>query len=141
MNIHISKKLVSIIAALGLITLKPVFAHADCAQSDLTGTWYAYAGAMLRCKVKVNSSGSIVASKSSCRFNDETGQYSASASGKMDISDHCLISGKITVCDAGCANLKIEHGRIERDKNMFVLEVNAPAYDPTTSISLVGVKK
>ena len=141
MNIHISKKLVSIIAGLGLIMLPPVFAHAECTQSDLAGTWYAYAATMLRCKVKVNSSGSIISSKSLCKFRDETGQYSASASGSMGISDNCLISGKITVCDAECANLKIEHGRLERDNNMFVLEVNAPAIDPATSISLVGVKK
>jgi len=141
MNIHISKKLVSLITGLGLIMLPPVFAHAGCTQNDLEGTWYAYAAAMLRCKIKVNSSGSIVASKSLCKFRDETGQYPASASGNIGISDRCMISGKITVCDAGCANLKIEHGRLERDKNMFVLEVNAPAYDPTTSISLVGVKK
>jgi len=142
MNIHISRKLVSIFAGLGLIMLTPVFSHAGCVQSDLEGTWYTYAAAMLRCKIKVNSSGSIVASKSVCSIRDETGRYSMNVTGgNISTSKGCLLSGKMRVCEDGCVNLKIEHGRLERDKNMVILETYIPAIDPTGTMSFVGAKK
>lgn len=142
MNIQMSRKLVSIIAGLGLIMLSPVVTHAECAQSDIAGTWYIYAPAMLRCKIKVNSSGSIVASRSKCSFRDETGRYTMNLSGgNVSISSGCNITGKMTVCEDECVNLKIEHGRLERDKNMVILETYLPAIDPTGTMSFVGAKR
>lgn len=142
MKIPISRKLISIISGVGLIVSPPVFANAGCIQSDLAGTWYAYAGAMVHCKIKVNSSGSIVASKSKCSMRDETGRYSMNiGGGNFGITNACIVTGKIKLCEASCVDLKIEHGILERDKNMVILEGYAPIVDPGSSISFVGAKK
>ena len=143
MNALTSKKLDSKVAVLALIMLSPVFANAGCIQSDLQGTWYTYAAAMLHCKIKVNSSGSIVASNSKCSIRDETGRYSLNiGGGNLKVSNNCVIvDGKIRLCEDRCTSLTIEHGILERDKNMIILEVYAPVVDPTTSLSLVGAKK
>ena len=44
------------------------------------------------------------------------------------------------ICDARCVGFKIEHGRLERDKNMLILE-GYFAVEPDVTITLVGVKK
>ena len=62
MNIQTGRKLVSIIAVLAMGMFSPLATQAGCVQSDLDGTWYAYAATMMRCKIDVNSSGSIVSS-------------------------------------------------------------------------------
>ena len=134
----------SMFISLGLLwgMLSPVSVQAECVQSELAGTWYIYAPAMLRCKVKVNSSGTIVASKSKCSFRDETGRYSGNiAGGNMSISSGCKVTGKMKVCGDGCESIKIEHGRLERDKNMIILEAYVPGIDPTGTLSFVGAKK
>lgn len=127
--------------ALLLSMLSPFPAYSGCVQSDLQGTWYAYAAAMMRCKIKVNSSGSIVASNSKCVVRDETGRYSLNiGGGNLGVSNACVVKGKIKLCEAGCTGFIIEHGMLERDKNMVILEGYAAA-DPAASLSLVGAKK
>ena len=141
MNIQTGRKLVSIIAVLAMGMLSPLATQAGCVQSDLDGTWYAYAATMMRCKIDVNSSGSIVSSKSSCSMRDETGRFSLDVGGgNLGISNACLMKGKMKICDARCVGFKIEHGRLERDKNMLILE-GYFAVEPDVTITLVGVKK
>jgi hypothetical protein len=141
MTIHKSMQLVSLVAFLGLGMFAPEFAHAGCVQMEMEGTWYTFAPAMMRCKVNVNSSGSIVASKSSCSIRDETGVYSLNiGGGHLDISSACKIEGKIRLCEARCTGFKIENGRLERDKNIVVLQ-GYPSIDPGASMALVGIKK
>jgi len=141
MNLHMSRKLVAIVAGLGLMMFFPVYVHAGCVQGDLEGTWYTFAPAMMRCKVNVNSSGSIVASKSTCSIRDETGVFKLNVGGgSLEISSACKVVGKMRLCDARCTGFKIENGRLERDKNIVVLQ-GYPVIDPSGSMSLVGVKK
>ena len=139
---NIIRKLMFVSLGLLLGVLSPEFSHAGCVQSELAGTWYTYAPAMLRCKIKVNSSGTIVASKSKCSLRDETGRYSGNVSGgNMSVTSGCKVTGKMTVCGDGCEKIKIEHGRLERDKNMIILEAYLPGIDPTGTLSFVGAKK
>ena len=140
MNITRKSMFICLVLLLGM--LPPVSAYAECDQIDLKGTWFAYAPAMLRCKIHINSSGIIVSSKSTCSFRDEIGRYDANiASGEMSVSNGCRITGRMKVCEYECVNVKIEHGRLERDKNMFILEAYLPDLDPTGTMSFVGAKR
>jgi hypothetical protein len=142
--VDISRKSMFMSFALLLSILLPVQVHAECIQTDLKGVWYAYGismGEIDRCKIKVNSSGSIVGSKSKCSARDATGRFSLNiGGGNMYVSDTCVVTGKITFCEGACVSSKIEHGMLERDKNV----VTAEGYlipDPAAVFSFVGIKK
>ena len=138
---NISRKSMFISFALLLSMLSPMPAYSGCIQSDLEGVWYAYAAAMMHCKIKVNSSGSIVASKSKCTVRDETGRFSLNiGGGNLGVSNTCVVTGKIRLCEARCTGFIIEHGMLERDKNMVILK-GYPNADPAESLTLVGAKK
>ena len=141
---YISRKSMFIIVALLLSMLSPMLAQGACSQNNLTGTWYAYGNSgneIERCKIKVNSSGSIVGSKSKCSARDATGRFSLNiGGGNLQVSSACVVKGRINFCEASCTALRIEHGMLERDKNILTVE-GYLVVDPRYTASLVGVKK
>ena len=152
MNVHISSKLIAIGAGLGLIMLSPILAYAGCSQSDLTGTWYAYSmsadalgaspPATINCKVKLNSSGSIVASKSSCKMRDFSDPVKIPVSGgNMKVTSGCNLSGTLKLdTPVGPQTLKIGHGTLAKDK-VTLFAVGYVKEYPSSIAHLTAAKK
>lgn len=106
-------------------------AGAACVQTDLTGTWHAV-GAFgnanldgfeeyIRCKIVLNSAGTVVISQSTCRGRDNVGSFTVTfAGGSVRVSSACAITGNL-VYEAGATDLRqvIEFGQMARDKNIF----------------------
>ena len=131
MNIQIIRRSTLIGAGLLLSLLNPILAHAGCSQSDLTGAWYTYsmsvdssgriASRAYRCKVKVNSSGSIVSSKSSCIFRDWGGQFSVGINGgSIRTNTKCNLDG-VVFLSSGIGAIDMDHGTLAKDKRTFYL--------------------
>ena len=153
MNIQIIRRSVIIGAGFVLSILSPIMAQAGCVQSELAGTWYTYsmsadsygssAPQANRCKVRINSSGSIVASKSSCKIRSFLGLIDANITGgTVKVSSGCTLSGSIRLFSsfAGSDTIKLEYGTVAKDKKTFSLI----AYDsgqPSYITHLTGVKK
>ena len=133
---------ISFALLLGMIS--PMLAQGACSQSDLTGVWYTYGsdmGEIARCKIKVNSSGSIVGSRSKCTARDATGRYSLNVGGGyMGVADNCIVKGNLKFCEGGCVKANIEHGMLERDNNILTVE-GYLVVDPSAVFYLVGVKR
>ena len=152
MNVHISSKLIAIGAGLGLIMLSPILAHAGCSQSDLAGTWYAYSmsadalgsfpPATIDCKVKINSSGSIVASKSSCNMRDYSDPVNSPVSGgNMKVTSGCNLSGTLKLdTPVGRQTLKIGRGTLSKDK-VTLFAVGYVKEYPSSIAHLTAAKK
>lgn len=152
MNIHISKKLISISAGLVLSLLLPILAHAGCEQSDLQGVWYTYgmsvdsldsfAPQTNRCKVKLNSSGSVVASKSSCKVRSWPGLINVNITGgSIKVSSSCSLSGSVKVDGIqGPNTIKLEYGSAATDKRTFSF-VAYSGNDPSYITHMTGVKR
>ena len=153
MNIHTISKLMFIGIWLLLGMLSPVLAHAGCVQSDMGGTWHTYGliiatapsgdAASTSCKIKINSSGSIVASKSSCKDRSSFGtQYSYDVlGGKITVNSKCNLSGKVRSDDSVFLDKMIlDHGMLAQDLKTFSLVAHYEGR-PDIVIHLNGVKR
>jgi len=135
-----------------LSLLFPMLAQASCDPSDMPGTWMIYGvsgdtfyGEMDstdRCKIKVNASGKIVGSASSCKYRDSDGIHKLDvAKGVMEVSNSCVVTGYIRLCEGGdCAKLIIEHGTLSTEKNVFSI-VGFAQPDPDYVFSYTGIKR
>ena len=73
------------------------------------------------CKVKVNSSGSIVGSKSSCILRDWSGQISVGINGGSISKDSkCNLNG-VVFLSAGLGAIDMDCGKLAKDKRTFSL--------------------
>ena len=142
-----------LLSAASALSLSMVFssqAYAGCQQNDLAGTWYSYSMSVdssgisyapltYRCKVKLNSSGNVVASKSSCTVRGWEGKGNVNVTGgKIKVSSSCGVSGSIS--QGALGTVKIESGTLAKDKYTF----SAVAYDaefPAYITHLNAVKK
>ena len=125
--------------------------HAACIQADYAGTWYSYdmvvdtAGAISpqvnRCKFKVNTSGDIVASKSSCKSRNSSGTFVTDVTGgNVQVGSKCGLRGSIDFSAFGTPFTSvIEHGRVSKDK----ITTSIVGYIQGTSIisHATGVKR
>jgi hypothetical protein len=107
-------------ALLGVVCLiAPLQAQAACSSSDISAKWQTYfkivdgTGALwLKCKVKVNSSGAVVAGKS-CRVESPFGSASASTTGgSLSVASNCEVTGTIQV--SGC-DLVLQGATMSKD--------------------------
>ena len=125
--------------------------YAACEQSNLTGTWFfnGLSGDLLLndwetdfCKIKVNSTGTILNSGSQCKFRTTDGKDSIDVQGgNLAIRSNCSIKGKITVCDSGfCGNLVIDNARLDKGKTVITL-VGRASFDPDVVVFYTGVKR
>jgi len=152
MDINIIRKSGIIGAVLGMSMLSPIMAHAGCSQIDMTGTWYAYSMSVdsagyyypqtNECKVKLNSSGSIVASKSSCKMRTATGLVNVNITGgSVKASSNCKLSGSMKISSIyGTDTIKLEFGRVAKDKRTVSL-VSYDTSDPTYITHMTAVKR
>ena len=131
MNIQIIRRWALIGAGSLMGIFSPILVQAGCNQSDLTGAWYSYsmsvdsvgsyAARSYRCKVKINSSGSIVASKSTCILRDYTGQFKVGvAGGSINADSKCNLSGAVKL-SSGLGFVDMDHGKLAKDKNTFAV--------------------
>ena len=153
MDINTNRKLMIIGAILGMSILSPISAKASCSQADLKGTWYTYsmsadsygvsAPQTNRCKVVFNSSGSIVASKSSCKLRSYPGLINVNIKGgTIKVNSGCNLSGSVRIFSsfAGSGNIKLEYGTVAKDKRTFSV-VGYDTSSPSYITQLNGVKK
>lgn len=152
MNIRTNKKNIFFAAGVGLCLLAPFTANAGCKQGDMTGTWYSYsmsddsAGFLFPhtnyCKVKINSSGSIVASKSTCKTRISSGLITTNVTGgKLKVNSSCSLSGNINLSNAfGTDKIIVEYGTLASDKKTLS-SVLYSDNDNTFVTSLNAVKK
>ena len=137
---------------LSILMLFPVLVQASCVLEDMPGTWMTYGvsgdtfyGEMSstdRCKIKVNSSGSIVGSASYCKYRDRKGVHNLDvASGKMEVNSNCVITGTLRLCRRGvCVKQIIENGTLSTEKNVFSI-VGYSKPDPDLVFSFTGLKR
>jgi hypothetical protein len=107
----------------------PTNVLAACYQSNMTGTWFTYGvsgdtyyGAMTetdRCKIRINSTGTIIGKGSSCIWRDYVGTHTLNiAGGSLKVDKYCKVTGRVKFCDSGlCAYMRIQFARMARDKN------------------------
>ena len=103
-----NKRLISAVCAMSLGLSFAGLAQAKCNQDDLAGRWHSYSMSVdssgttyapltYRCKVKLDSSGSVVASKSSCTVRGWEGKSNVDVTGgKITVSSGCAIRGSIS---------------------------------------------
>lgn len=100
---------------------------AVCAQANLTGTWYANGvsgdsrtsgfDSYARCKIVINSLGSVVPVSSTCKGRDDVGVfYSSLSGGSVKVSSGCVITGYVMF---GTLRYTIEFGQMEKGLNIF----------------------
>lgn len=152
MNIRISRKLIAISAGLALGMLSPVLVFAECIPSQLAGTWYTYSMSVdsdgsfapqtNRCKVRINSAGSIVASKSSCKVRSWPGLVNVNVTGgSIFVNSKCNLSGSIKISGPeGSSTIKLEYGTVAKDNNTLSL-ISYDAGDRSYITHLTGVKR
>lgn len=149
------KTLISMLmmTGLALAMLIPVAVQASCEQGDLTGVWMTYGISIDtyfsnsdetdRCKIKVNSSGTIVATASYCIFRDQKGKYRVDvAGGSVLVASNCRVTGTVDLCylDACSFGLTIEHGTLSQDKNVISM-LGYSRNDNDVVFSFTGVKR
>ena len=151
-SVPVNKKQIIVGIGLGLSALFPLYAYAGCSQGDMTGTWYTYsssddsAGGFYphtnRCKVKLNSSGNIVASKSSCKMRNAAGLISLNVTGgKVKVNSGCSLSGSMKISSIyGVDVITLEYGTLSKDKSTLSL-VSYDTDNPTFVTHLTAVKK
>ena len=147
---NIAKNFICICITLMSGMFSPLLAYAGCSQADLAGTWITYALSIdssglayypqtNRCKVKINSSGSIVTSKSSCFVRNWIGtNYVNITGGKVSVSSNCNLSGSIII--GVLDEIIIDYGTLSKDKHTFSLIGFNEAYQDYIT-HLNGVKK
>jgi hypothetical protein len=136
-----------------LLTLSTsTLVEAACIQDNLRGTWYLYGVSADtfsgffdewdRCKVRIGSTGNVLARRSSCLFRDSAGKGSVNiAGGSLIIKSGCNFSGNIKVCEGGqCGTVKVEHGHLDRGKSVMSL-VGYEVGDADQVFSLTGIKQ
>lgn len=143
-----------VVAALGmcLSVFSSLPAEAACTQADATGTWHVMGFSVDsnlggvewdRCKIRASSTGSIVASASSCVFRYSGGKYSANvSSGSIRVGAACNVSGSVRVCisGSGCVSLRIEYGQLDRGKTVMSFVGNI-VESPSSLYSFTGIKQ
>ena len=133
--------------------LSPVFAQAGCVQSELAGTWYTYSMSVdssgsfapqtNRCKVRINSSGSVVASKSSCIARSWPGLINVNVTGgSINVGSGCNLSGTLNIYspEGGSGTIKLQYGTVASDQKTISL-VAYDASNPAYITHLTGVKR
>ena len=143
---------ISISAGLILYIFSQQLAQAACSQPELAGTWYTYsmsvdsyavyASRTNRCKIKLNSTGSIVASKSSCKLRDYSGVFTVPvAGGDIKVKSNCSLNGNIKlITPDGISTVVMDYGRSAKEKQAFSVVV----YDnhiPDFISHLIAVKR
>ena len=122
-------------------------AGAVCAQTDGTGTWYAFAVAgnsarggfdsYVRCKIVLNSLGTVLTT-SACKGRDDVGVYYASVTGGLvKVWPGCAITGYLIL---GGARYTIEYGQMAQSKNIISFAIYQYA-NPDNLGVLTGVKQ
>lgn len=108
--------------------------QAACRTSELAGTWYAmgisgnvvgsYFDISNRCKITINTTGSIVASSSSCTYYDWTGAGTSNITGgRLTVNSSCAVNGTIDICEPdGCTSIRVQFAQMQRDKTAFPLQ-------------------
>ena len=159
MGIRIHGKSTFASAVMLLSLLSPVLVQAACSQSDLKGTWFTYSLSVdsfvtgdpsltvssmtNRCKVKVSSSGDIVASKSSCKFRDQVGKDPLNiTSGEIKVNPRCKLNGSITMELIGTSSITLilESGALAKDKTTFSA-VGYSEVEPDVITHMTAVKQ
>ena len=159
MGIRIHGKSTLASAVMLLSFLSPVLVQAACSQSDLKGTWFTYSLSVdsfvtedhsltvssmtNRCKVKVSSSGDIVASKSSCKFRDQVGKDPLNiTSGDIKVNPKCKLKGSITMELFGTSSITLilESGALAKDKTTFSA-VGYSEVEPDVITHMTAVKQ
>lgn len=109
-------------------------AQAACRQSDLAGVWYgmgisgnvvgSYFDISNRCKLQITSTGTVIASGSSCVYYDWTGSgTSRITGGRLYVNSACGISGSISICEPnGCGTMRISYAQMEANKLAYALQ-------------------
>ncbi|MEN8204862.1 MAG: hypothetical protein ABFS24_02505 [Pseudomonadota bacterium] len=137
---------------LSIVLLSSQLAQASCDLSDAVGVWKIYGvsgntfnGKMSetdRCKIKINSSGSIVGSSSACKFRDSSGKHELDVDkGNIEVNKHCVVTGFIRLCSSGaCVKQIIEHGTLSAEKNVISF-VGYSNPDPDLVFFFTGLKR
>ena len=104
---------------------------AACSQTDLAGTWhalgvsgdvlYGYLEETNRCKIRVSSTGAIVATGSNCVTKTYLGTgWTNITGGRLTVNTACAVTGTVHLCDAsGCGSIRVESAQLERNKAAF----------------------
>ena len=80
-----------------------------------------YASRTDRCKIKLNSTGSIVASKSSCKLIDYSGVFTVPvAGGNIVVKSNCSLNGNIKlITPGGLSTVVMKYGTAAKDMHTF----------------------
>lgn len=109
------------IAVVIVMLLLSSAAWADCAQSELKGTWQTYQAGVFggggfywqRCSVKLDGKGFVTGG--SCR--DDFGETFSLTTGRIRVSTACVVTGTAGG-PAGIAT--INHGALDKGKTVFM---------------------
>lgn len=124
----------------------------NCYQNDLKGTWMAYGVTgdtnnktmpeTVRCKIKVNSYGTIAGGTSYCRTRSRSGVNKlVSLGGLVDVTKNCVITGIVLFSNKdGETRLTIEHGTLSKGKDILSIQ-GYMKHDPDLVITLTGMKR
>lgn len=126
-------------------------AAASCSQADLKGIWrftgvsgdtfYGEMNELDTCKLKLSSSGYVIASSSSCVFRDASGKQSFPpvAGGRLVVKSGCAVTGSIDFLGGGRVVVDSGSG-MDRGKTVISLAGYANT-DPDIVVAWTGVKK
>ena len=140
----------AIVAALMLTTVD--VSQAACSQADLTGAWYttgvsgdSYYGEMAeweRCKIRLSSNGTVIASGSFCTYRDSSGRSTVKiGGGRLRITSACSLSGTVQLCASGvCLTETVEYGQLDKGKTVMSF-VGYYNLDPDIIFSHTGIKQ
>ena len=104
-------------------------ASATCAATDVAGTWYVHGAVVdytstfgddwLRCKLVVNSSGTVSTSLSQCFFAGAAGTPDTVAvtAGALHVSTACAISSSSLTTSIG--KVVVKFGQMDKSHNSF----------------------
>jgi hypothetical protein len=110
-------KLLTTTVSLFLI-LTASLAWAACAQSDLQGTWQAYAVDLdgsywIRCTVKIGAGGGITTGKP-CK-DSEGGQFQTTSGGHLSLTSACIVKGTVSI---GGAAAEVIHATLDKGRSV-----------------------
>ncbi len=149
---HIPTKLALYIHILLIGLLSPILVQASCESNNIPGTWMTYGvsgdtstgefSSTDRCKIKVNSSGNIVSSSSSCKYRDSSGAHKLDVDkGTIEVNSNCVVTGYMRLCkENDCARLIIDYGTLSMEHNVFSI-VGYSKLDPDFVFSFTGIKR
>lgn len=108
-------------------------AQAACSQADLTGTWYAVGvggnvgsgsfDEIDRCKIRISSTGAVIATGSSCSHRYWAGTAASNITGgSIKVASSCVVTGSLRFCNSnGCSTGIIQYAQMERGKTAFAM--------------------